>query len=83
MAALNIGAEYFAEQAARRQAEHARERGRRLAQAASAHRQGVFYTSASVARPFTSRNAWFPILSGRHGPRRDKAPAPAMLVVPL
>ncbi len=72
MAALNIGAEYFAEQAARREDAGRNKRGRRLAQAASAHRQGVSYTGASVARPFTSRNAWFPILSGRHGPRREK-----------
>jgi IS605 OrfB family transposase len=72
MAALNIGAEYLAEQAARHQAEHAGKRGRKLAKAAKTHRQGVSYTGASVARPFTSRNTWFPILSGRHGPRREQ-----------
>ncbi len=72
MAALNIGAEYPAEQAARRQAEHAGKRGRKLAKAAKTHLQGVSYTGASVARPFTSRNTWFPILSGRHGQRRER-----------
>ena len=93
MAALNIGAEYFAEQAARREDAGRNKRGRRLAEAASAHRQGVSsaclhpgasdtsfaslassrpYTGASVARPFMSQNTWFPILSGRHGPRREK-----------
>jgi hypothetical protein len=72
MAALHIGAEYLAEQAARREEAGHKKRGRRLANAASAQRQGVSYTGASVAKPYTSRNKWFPILSGRHGPRREK-----------
>ncbi len=72
VAALNIGAEYLAEQAARREEAGHKKRGRGLAKAASAHRQGVSYTGASVARPFTSQNTRFPILSGRHGPRREK-----------
>jgi hypothetical protein len=72
MAALHIGAEYLAEQAARHQTEHAGKRGRNVAEAAKAHRQGVSCTGGSVARPFTSPNTGFPILSGRQGPRREK-----------
>ena len=45
--------------------------GRRLAQAAKAHRQAVSYRGAAVARPFPSQNEWFPVLSGRHGERRQ------------
>lgn len=68
VAALNIGIEYFAEEEARQEEKQS---GRRLAQAARAHRQVVSYTGAAVARPFTSQNMWFPILSGRHGERKQ------------
>ncbi len=69
--ALNIGVEYYAEAEVRRQAGQEKKRGRALAEAATAHRQAVSYKGAAVAMPFTSRNAWFPILSGRHGQQRQ------------
>ncbi|MDA8336673.1 MAG: hypothetical protein M0Z41_17065, partial [Peptococcaceae bacterium] len=75
-AALNIGIEYYAEEEARAQArKEKREKkasGRKLAQAAKAYRQAVSYTGAAVARPFTSQNKWFPILSGRRGELKQR-----------
>ena len=47
-------------------------RGRELAKAAKAYRQGVSYTGTSVTKPFTSQNTSFMVLSGRRGPRREK-----------
>ena len=70
VAALNIGNEYIAENHARTGAKENKVTGRRLAQAAKAHRQAVSYTGAAVMMPFTSQNKWFPVLSGRHGERR-------------
>jgi IS605 OrfB family transposase len=70
-AAVNIGNEYFAEIQARAGAKEEKLTGRRLAQAAKAHRQAVSYRGAAVARPFPSQNEWFPVLSGRHGERRQ------------
>ena len=68
VAALNIGVEYYSEEQARAQArEEKKASGRKLAQAAKAYRQAVSYRGAAVARPFTSQNEWFPILSGRRG----------------
>jgi putative transposase len=71
MAALNIGAEWLAEGAARRAEAGRGKRGRALAEAAAAHRQGVSYRGASVAKlagtpahePFVPQNTWIPILS--------------------
>ena len=71
IAALNIGAEWFAEQRARRTEAGRGKRGRALAEAAAAHRRGVPYTGASVAKPaetpahqpFAPQNTWIPILS--------------------
>ena len=75
-AALNIGIEYYAEEEARDQARKEKKEkkasGRKLAQAAKAYRQAVSYTGAAVARPFTSQNEWFPILSGRHGEPKQR-----------
>jgi hypothetical protein len=73
MAAWNIGAQWFAEQQARRAEAGQGKRGRALAEAAAAHRQGVSYMGASVAKsagtpahePFAPQNAWIPILSRR------------------
>jgi len=69
VAALHIGAEWFAAQQARRMEAGHGKRGRALAETAAAHRQGVSSTGASVAKlaempthePFTSQNTGIPI----------------------
>ena len=64
VAALNIGIEYFAEEAVRREAGRGNKvTGRRLSAAAAVYRQAVSYRGAAAARPFPSQNKRIPILS--------------------